>query len=385
MNKLLIVTTIPDTLSAFLLPFARHFRAQGWQVDAMACGITEFPECKEEFDCLWDVQWSRNPLDPRNLLAAPRFIQEVMQQEKYDIVHVHTPVAAFVTRYALKNLKKQLGTKVIYTAHGFYFHPGGKPLKNAVFVALEKLAGAWNDYLIVINREDEEAAKRHSLNPPEKIRYMPGIGVDMKYYSLDATPQTEVERVSKELGLNGQTPLLLMAAELNPGKRHRDVLRALAKLGRPNVCMAFAGDGPMLESLQQLAGELGVQNQVHFLGFRSDITALMRASVATILPSEREGLPRCIMESLSLEIPVIATSIRGIRDLVTEDCGLLVNVGDVDGLAAAMAWVLDNPEEARMMGRQGRQRMTNFDVRHIIKLHESLYAEAMPSPSLALR
>jgi glycosyltransferase involved in cell wall biosynthesis len=375
MNKILMVTTIPDTLTAFLLPFARHFRAQGWQVDAMACGISGFSECKGEFDQLWEVQWSRSPLDPRNLLAAPHQIQDVVRQEKYDIVHVHTPVAAFVTRYALRDLKKQIGVKVIYTAHGFHFHPGAKPLKNAVFVALEKLAGRWNDYLVVINREDEKAAQEYCLNPLETIRYMPGIGVDLNYYSPDATPEAEVEQVSKELGLNAQNSLFLMAAELNPRKRQQDILKALAKLKRPNICMAFAGEGPMLEELQQLASELGVQNQVRFLGFRSDITALMRASVATILPSEREGLPRCIMESLCLEVPAIGTNIRGIRDLVTEDCGLLVEVGDVDALAQAMAWVLDHPEAAHMMGKQGRQHMTNFDVRHIIDLHERLYAE----------
>jgi len=110
MSKLLIVTTIPSTLNAFLLPFAHYFRAQGWRVDAMACGITANTECLQAFDRIWDIQWSRNPLNPINLAVAPGIIQEIVQQEKYDIVHVHTPVAAFVTRYALKNLRKQLNT-----------------------------------------------------------------------------------------------------------------------------------------------------------------------------------------------------------------------------------------------------------------------------------
>jgi glycosyltransferase involved in cell wall biosynthesis len=201
--------------------------------------------------------------------------------------------------------------------------------------------------------------------------------VDVKYYSRDATPEAEVERVRQELGLAAETPLLLSVAELNPGKRHRDILRALARLARPNVCMAFAGTGPLLEELQQLASQLGVQNQVRFLGFRHDITALMRASVATVLASEREGLPRSVMESLCLETPVIGTSIRGIQDLLAEGCGLLVNVGDVEGLADAIAWILDHPQEARMMGTRGRERIHTYDIRQIIKLHESLYAEAL--------
>ncbi len=300
-----------------------------------------------------------------------------MLKEQYDIVHVHTPVAAFVTRYALRNLRKRLKSKIIYTAHGFHFHPGGKRLKNAFFLALEKFAGNWNDYLVVINRDDENAAKKHRLNPTERVFYMPGIGVDINFYSSTATSQTEVERVRQELGLTSETPLFLSAAELNPGKRHRDILMALAKLARPNVCMAFAGEGPMRQELELLASSLGVEKQVRFLGFRSDIIALMRASAATVLASEREGLPRSVMESLSLEVPVIGASARGTKDLLSKDCGILVDVGDVKGLADAIAWVLDHPEEAQIMGKRGRQRMASYDLRHIIELHEKLYTEAL--------
>ena len=128
MNKLLLVTTVPGTLRSFLLPFAAHFRRLGWQVDAMACGASASIECQQGFDRVWDVEWSRNPLDPRNLLAAPGVIREIVTRERYDLVHVHTPVAAFVTRYALKDLRRQTDTKIIYTAHGFHFwHCCGLP------------------------------------------------------------------------------------------------------------------------------------------------------------------------------------------------------------------------------------------------------------------
>ena len=183
MNKLLMVTTVPTTLRSFLLPFAAHFRAQGWQVDAMACGVSMSAECQQGFDRVWEVKWSRNPLDPRNLLAAPQVIREIVTREKYNIVHVHTPVAAFVTRFALKDLRARLGVKVIYTAHGFHFYTGGNPLKNAVFINLEKLAGNWTDYLVTINHEDRQAALQHKLVAPARLVHMPGIGVDLKYYN----------------------------------------------------------------------------------------------------------------------------------------------------------------------------------------------------------
>lgn len=377
MSSLLIITTIPSTLCAFLLPFAYHFRAQGWQVDALAQEVSSNAECLEAFDHVWDVEWSRNPLDPLNLLVAPRKIRKVMAHQEYDIVHVHTPVAAFVTRYALSGFQEQSRPRVIYTAHGFHFYRGGALSKNATFLTLEKLAGRWTDYLVVINPEDEEAAKRYRIVPAERVRYMPGIGVDIEHYSPHAVPEAEVARVRQELGLGSGTSLLSSVAEFIPRKRPWDTLRAFARLAWPQVHLAFAGTGPLLGEMERLAAELGVQNRVHFLGRCQDIPTLMRSSVATLLPSAQEGLPRSVMESLCLEIPVIATEIRGTRDLLQGGCGLLVKVGDVEGLAQAIAWVLEHPEATRLMAERGRERMRDYDLRRILKLHEALYAEAM--------
>ena len=378
MKSLLMVTTIPDPLKAFLFPFANHFRAQGWHVDAMACGISNSAECLQTFDRVWDVKWSRNPLEPQNLILAPRTIQQVVQQEKYDIVHVHTPVAAFVTRYALRN--KHLfrhKPKVIYTAHGFHFYQGGKPLKNNVFVTLEKLAGRWTDYLVVINREDEEAALQHRLISREQIRYMPGIGVDLQFYNFDAVSTCEVASLRQELGLTPETQMLLSVAELIPRKRPQDILKAFASQNTSNACLAFAGNGPLLNDMQQLAKKLNVENKVRFLGHRNDIPTLMTVAVATVLASEQEGLPRCVMESMSLGTPVIGTSIRGTQDLLKDGCGFLVEVGNIESLSNAIAHVLTHPLEARIVGQRGRSRIANYDLHHIIKLHEALYAEAI--------
>jgi len=230
--------------------------------------------------------------------------------------------------------------------------------------------------LVVINREDEAAAKRYRIVPVERVCYMPGIGVDVERYSPSTIPEAEVVRVHRDLGLPLGSSLFLSVAEFIKRKRHRDILRAFARLARPQAHLAFAGDGPLIEEMQHLASELGVENQVHFLGFRRDISALMRASVATLLPSEQEGLPRSVMESLCLEIPAIGTEIRGTRDLLEGGCGLLVKVGDVEGLAQAMAWILDHPEDAQVMGKRGRERMAAYNLQHILELHETLYAEA---------
>jgi glycosyltransferase involved in cell wall biosynthesis len=380
MTKLLMVTTVPIVLTNFLLPFAAHFRDRGWQVDAMSCGFSSDDLCDRYFDRLWEVQWSRNPLDPRNLVGTPAKIRAIVEREGYDIIHVHTPVAAFVTRYALKDLRKQLGFSLIYTAHGFHFLPGANPLKNAIFVALEKSASNWTDYLVTINREDEAAVKRYGLVSPGHSRYMPGIGVDLSYYNPQLVANSAVEQIRVELEIEAKTPLLLSVAEFTPRKRHQDTIAAIAKLNRPEVHLAIAGDGPLLAQMRQLAIDLGVADRIHFLGRRKDIPVLMKAATANILVSAQEGLPRSVMESLALELPTIGTKIRGTQDLLADGDGLLVDVGDIAGLVSAIAWILDRPEEASKMAKRGREHLSAYDLSSIIKLHEGLYAEAIALP-----
>jgi glycosyltransferase involved in cell wall biosynthesis len=372
-----MVTTVPVTLSAFLLPFAAHFRARGWRVDAMANGISSAPACVEAFDRVWDMPWSRSPLHPGNLVTAPKKVREIVAREGYDLVHVHTPVASFVTRLALRSMRGQGKPRVVYTAHGFHFYEGGPRLKGALFRKLEQWAGRWTDYLVVINREDEQAALRYGIVPPDRVRYMPGIGVDTGHYSATAVSVTAQTRVRQELGLLATDRLFLMVAELIPRKRPADALHALARLTRSDAHLALAGPGPLLEELKQLAARLGIAQRVHFLGYRKDIPALIQSSVATLLTSEQEGLPRSVMESMCQAVPVIGSRIRGMTDLLANGRGLLVPVGNVQGFADAMAWVLDHPGEARMLGERGRAGMAAYDLGNIVRLHEKLYDEAL--------
>lgn len=386
MTRLLMVATVAPTLRAFLLPIARHVRAQGWQADAMAQGVSSCPECIEAFDHTWEVEWSRNPLDPRNLQQTPHIVRELVEREGYDLVHVHTPVGAFVTRYALRHLRRQGRPRVIYTAHGFHFYEGGHLLRNALFLALEKIAGCWTDYLIVINREDERSAQHYHIVPADRVRYMPGIGVDTGAYRPEAVSPTQVDKVRREMNLGPEDKLLLVVAEFIPRKRHSDILRAFAQvpgsLAYGAVHLALAGGGPLEDQMKALARELDIEERVHFLGFRGDVPALIRASVAMVLCSEQEGLPRSVMESLSLQVPVIGTDIRGTRDLlqptlVRDECGMLVPLGDKEALARAMVWILDHAQEAESMGRRGRERMADYDVQQIVALHRLLYDEAL--------
>jgi len=380
MPSLLYVTTVPYTLRAFLFPFARHFRAKGWQVDAAANGVTSAEDCIAQFDHVHEIAWGRSPIDSRNFLAGPRDIYRLVKREGYDIVHVTTPIASFVTRCALRGLRERGGPRVIYSVHGFHFHPLGNPLANRIFASMEKFAGRFTDYLVVTNQEDERSALDMGIVDASRLCYFRGIGVDTQIeFNPNNVDQDEVERVRQEFGLSDERTLFLMAAEFNPGKRHCDAIQALALASkRHDAHLALTSDGPLREEMKSLAQRLGVADRIHFLGFRGDFQALLTACRAMILPSIREGLPRSIMDALSLEVPVIGCRIRGTSELLDGGCGILYEPKAVSALAAAMVWMIEHTNEARDMGRKGRIKMRGpYDLANILRAHEELYAKAL--------
>ena len=363
---------------AFLLPFANYFRKRGWIVDAAANGICDFDECVKAFDNVWNIPWSRNPLDLDNFLSALRVVRDIVEQGNYDIVHVHTPVAAFITRWALRKERSINNLKVIYTAHGFHFIEGAPILKNILFIFLEKLAGKWTDYLIVINKDDHEAALKYKLINSANLLYIPGIGLDSRYYDPDMVSVDDVEEVRNELGLGNADKYFLMIGEFNKNKCQSESVQALSRLNNPTIHIVFAGEGSTMSSVRELAKELGIADRIHLLGYRKDIPRLLKGSLALLLTSRREGLPRCILEAMSLEVPVIATDIRGSNELLADGAGILYQVGNIESLRKAMDYIINNPEEAGTMGSTGRKEVLGkYELGKIIQLHEGLYQRAL--------
>jgi len=416
MPKLLIVTTMASTLSAFLLPYARHFRKIGWTVDAMANGVSVCPECREAFDQCHEMPFSRSPLNIENFSINSK-IREIAANGEYDIIHVHTAVAAFVTRLALRKMRGKPRPKIVYTSHGFHFYEGGGTLKNAAFAALERLAGDLTDHTITINEDDYEAALAYKISEPERLSLMPGLGIDLnrqrgasadevkKLHAAlgleksnwpffmaedygaalahkvstagNLSPEqvkAEAKKLQTKLKLKNDDELFLMAEEFAPIKRHEDAIRALAITGMANFHLAFAGAGPLEDSMKQLASKLGVAPRVHFLGERHDIPLLMRSARALILPSAREGLSRSVMEAINLGVPVLGAYVRGIRDLIDSPArGILFPAGNQAALAAAMILIM---EDRRPISPTPDPL---WSIDHLLSEHEALYRKLLQS------
>jgi len=372
----LFVTTVPITLEAFLLPYADRFRAQGWRIDALANGSTLVPALKGHFDRRFDVGWSRNPLDPSNLWGATSRVREVVASNGYNIVHVHTPIAAFVTRLAIHRLDASARPVVIYTAHGFHFYDGQQPLAHALYRFMERIAAPWTDYLVTINDEDCRAAMNLGVPGTDRVRLIRGIGVDTNRYRPKARGGAPVR---ESLGVGSDAFMLTMVAEFAPVKRHELLFKALARCAA-DVKVVLVGDGPLEARLRQTAARLRLTDRVIWAGYRTDVAAILDASDALALVSEREGLPRSVLEAMACALPVIGTDTRGIHDAVGSVAGWIVGKNDVAALAAAIDEAASRPDERRRRGELARERVERlFSLEIIAQQYEELYREALAS------
>jgi glycosyltransferase involved in cell wall biosynthesis len=371
--SLLYVATISDSIRHFLSPYAAHFRARGWRVDAAASGCSTDAGLRAAFDNAYELPLSRSIVDVGAFVRSVRSVAAVLEVG-YDIVHVHTPIAGFVTRMAARRLPPDRRPAVAYTAHGFHFYPGGSRATNALFLAAERIGGRWTDRLVVINNEDHEAALRHRIVPAGRLVRMPGIGVDTGVYARSNVAIEAVARIRDQMDAGPETPVFVYMGELNPNKRQSDVIAALAVMRHSEARLLLMGTGRDQARLEADVRQRGLEHRVAFTGFVADVRPALGAAAALILASRREGLARSIMEALALEVPVIASAARGNRELVDEGSGLIFPVGDVGALANAMDWFVEHPNEALAMGRRGHARMVErFDQQIVIRMHEEMY------------
>lgn len=376
-RKLLIIASVPLHIQTLWLPYPRHFRRLGWRVDGAAKNITKNPDCQQAFDHVYDIPFVRNPLwtpwaIPFSFFKTLRCIRQIVREGAYDIVHVSTPMGAFMARLALRHRGVQ--PKVIYTAQGFHFYKGNPSKLNNVYWFMERMAARWTDYLILNNQEDYDAAVAFGTIPKERVFFFPGIGVDPELYQRSSIKDTTTLR--QELGVAPGDHLFLQVGELIPRKRQKDAITAFSTLAHSNTKLALAGCGRDDKKLRQLANQLGVNERVLFLGFRRDVPQLISAANTLLLPSSQEGLPRCIMEAMCIGTPVIASDIRGNRDLLGEN-GILFPCGDIPALARAMSVAIQEPQKLRHMATSAQATTAQYHLHSLLQLHEQLYHDAL--------
>jgi lipopolysaccharide/colanic/teichoic acid biosynthesis glycosyltransferase/glycosyltransferase involved in cell wall biosynthesis len=301
-----------------------------------------------------------------------------MKEERFDIVHVHTPVAAVLGRVAAWAAGVPI---VLYTAHGFYFHEHMHKRVRRLVVWLEKLLCRITDLIFTQSYEDALTAVREAICPEEKVLWI-GNGVDIRRFATE--PSSNGARES--LGFSAQDKVVGFVGRLVREKGILELIQAMRLVveGFPDAKLLLVGD--TLDSdrdrtaklaLRREIGQDGLAHRIVFTGHVEDVASMIAAVDLFVLPSHREGMPRTIIEAMASGKPVVATNIRGCREEVVHGLtGLLVPVKDPAALATAIISLLSNPELTQKMGAESRRRAFElFDEQAVLNKQIKAYGE----------
>jgi glycosyltransferase involved in cell wall biosynthesis len=315
------------------------------------------------------------PIKPGSDQRAFRELTKLVRRFKPDVVHTHTAKGGFVGRSAAMTLRPR--PVIVHTYHGHvlegYFGRG----KTAVYRGLEKTAGRVSDRLIGVSQATVDDLIRLGVAPRDRFSVVP-LGLDLDPFTgLDPAPDLQARR---DLGITGDEMLFSFVGRIVPIKRVDLLLEALAK-ARGNgarVQLAIAGDGETRSDLEEMAGRLGIADSVHFLGYRRDLATIAAASDAVILSSDNEGTPVSLIEASAAARPGVATSVGGVREVVTDQTGILVPPDDVDALAAGIERLAGDPGLRAAMGRRAREHaMSRYSAERLVGDIDSLYRELL--------
>jgi glycosyltransferase involved in cell wall biosynthesis len=365
--RILQLCAVDFTLYHFLLPLMRGLRDAGHEVvGACAHGKLAAKIEAEGFRTI-DVPIRRSA-NPLALWRSYRAIRHMLDAEKFDMVHVHTPVAALAGRLAAWRAGVP---EIVYTAHGFYFHEHMPWPKRFVHIGLEWLAGRTTDLLLTQAQEDAATARRLGLarGPIHAI----GNGSDPARFRPAVPEETARAAIRAALGTPPDRPVILMVGRLVAEKGYPELIEAMrsvdAELWIVGERLASDHAGGIDAAVAAAGSDAVLKSRIRLLGYRSDVPDLLRAADIFTLPSHREGMPRSIVEAMLSGLPVVATDIRGSREEVMPDeTGLLVPVRDSKALAAALARLAGDAALRARLGTAGLARArTLYDEAKIVE------------------
>ncbi len=378
--SVLQLSAVDFTLDKFLAPLCFRLQDEGFEVTAACTESTHMQPLREKGLRCVDLPISRS-MNLREHWRSYRRLSKWLKEERFDIIHVHTPIASLIGRVAAARRKVPIR---IYTAHGFYFHDEMPFLKRTFHIGLERFGALFHHYLFTQSDEDRHSAIRLGLARPDSVRTI-GNGVDMQRFNPGRFTGEDRLRMRSSLGLEPEHTVVTIIARLVREKGYLELLPAIAELARKRPSLRLLVIGGALESdhdnstdaIESMIEELGIRDKIVFAGHRADIPELLNASDIYTLPSWREGMPRSIIEAMAMSLPVVATNIRGCREEVVDgQSGLLTPVRDKENLAKALRKLIDSPEMRQQYGQAANERArTLYDENLVFQRQIEIYKQ----------
>ncbi|MEI6043334.1 MAG: glycosyltransferase family 4 protein [Chloroflexota bacterium] len=340
-------------------------------------------------------------INPKQDWQAIQDLKALIHQWQPDIVHVNSTKVGLLGRVAAWFCKVPVS---LYTAHGFVLsEPLSKSTKTLYWLG-EKL-GAWlGTYTIAVSEVDRQLALRYKLTTPSRIITIHN-GIELEPdTSRDTARYEETAALKAELNLPTDKLLIGTIANFYPTKGLSFFLKAGALIkqaqsadaasrrGRtwsgppqPRVHLVLIGDGEERPQLLELVKELGLSEDVTFLGRRPNAGQLTSIFDLFIISSIKEGLPFALLEAMAQECAVVATRVGGIPEVLgNNEFGLLVEPGDASALADAAVRLLQNPALARQLGKKARSRiLTAFSSEEMLNQTSAIYSRLLSESKTA--
>lgn len=301
------------------------------------------------------------PISPRHDFYAFRETVDIIRQFRPDLIHAHSSKAGMIGRAAGFVLR----TPSVFTAHGWAFAEGVSPIRKHLSLPFERIAALMCRTIITVSEADHALALRYQVASNHKIKVI-----------QNGIPENPLRALPDAPGMLR----IVMVARFAPPKNHLSLLRALkavlTKKPAP-VRIQMVGDGPMRRSVEEEALRLGLGDHVEFLGVRQDIAEILAQAHLFVLTSDWEGLPISIIEGMRAGLPVIASRVGGISELVCEGkTGFLIPRGDEGILQDRLERLIWDGRLRAQLGYAGRRRFEeSFTLDQMLEKTMAVYEE----------
>ncbi|HEV3365568.1 MAG TPA: glycosyltransferase family 4 protein [Acidimicrobiia bacterium] len=382
MTRVLHVTTTDISLELLLGPQLRALRDAGYEVHAASAPGTYVAELAADGIAHHPLRHATRAFSPGHDVAALAELYRLFRRLRPDIVHTHNPKPGVYGRLAGRAARVPL---VINTQHGIYAQPTDRMARRLPVYALERLAAACSDIELIQSPEDLETLARLGV-PRKKLRLL-GNGIDLDRFR---PPPLEVRtQVRAELGVKEDQVVIGAVGRLVWEKGYAELFTAAKRLliRRRDLVVVVAGPFDSDKGDPLTAGDIAAAEAagVRFLGYRSDPERLYAAFDIYVLASHREGFPRSAMEAAASGLPIVATNIRGCREVVDfARTGVLVPVRDAAALETAIDRLASDRALRHRLGAAAAAKARNdFDQERVIARTLAAYVGLDADPNLA--
>jgi glycosyltransferase involved in cell wall biosynthesis len=336
--RILQVAAVDFTVKYIMKPLIDELSRKGHTVEIACKYGSDGEELLQMGYVLHNIPFYKN-LNPVHHLRSLYYIWRLLMKGRYDCVHVHTPIASVLTRIAAKMAGVDC---IIYSAHGFHFTEHTPRWKYFFSHWIEKWWGRlFTDWLFLVSKEDYEVALNSKFTLPDHIVHISnGVNEDTFNPSL-----YNRETIRRALKIDKEDVVFLFVGRMVHEKGIRELLEAFSRVCRRFSSIKLLMVGGVFEGERDVADNRRILdglsddclNRIIFLGIRDDVPEIMNAADVFVLPSYREGLPLSIIEAMAMGKAIIASRIRGCRELVLDQQnGLLCSRQDVDDLVRVM-------------------------------------------------